>query len=240
MHKLIYVSVDHNTKISYMGEHTINPESYDPNYHIIDEKSKLSDFIDDNDSVNKKLEWGDIPIPTEPGVYKLYTKIYMNHKNNQITPGTIDHRTSFKFRILQMEKCFDINTDIKNSTTGLKKIFISFPSENMTSCELKQRFSEAIKYLDKFMMHEAYTLLDPSMIPQPENKSQLQHMSDVLNLMSKADYVYFTLGWDKSRQCRLENQCAQEYAVQTIYEMSEHKHIKTETNKSLSELKEES
>lgn len=228
MHKLIYVSVDHNTKISYMGEHTINPESYDPNYHIIGEKSNLSDFI--NDNINKKLEWGDIPIPTEPGVYKLHTKIYMNYKDNQ---------TIFKFRILQMEKCFDINTDIKNSITGLKKIFISFPSENMEPYELKQRFSEAIKYLDKFMMHEAYTLLDPSMIPQPENKSQLQHMSDVLSLMSKADYVYFTLGWDKSRQCRLENQCAQEYAVQTIYEMSEHKHIKTEINKSLSELKEE-
>lgn len=49
-----------------------------------------------------------------------------------------------------------------------------------------------------------------------EQRNPLECMSDCIRIMSTCNVVVFVPGWEKSRGCRIEHQCATEYRISTI------------------------
>lgn len=52
----------------------------------------------------------------------------------------------------------------------------------------------------------------------PHDANPLWFLSKSLELLSTADIAYFAKGWDNARGCRIENQCAVEYGIETVIE----------------------
>lgn len=100
----------------------------------------------------------------------------------------------------------------------MKKIFISQPMADLTDEEILKRREEAVKKLEKFMNGEEFIVIDSFFEKAPTYAKPLWFLGKSLELLSDADYVLFLDGWDKARGCRIENICALEYGIQTIYE----------------------
>lgn len=103
----------------------------------------------------------------------------------------------------------------------MKKIFISQPMKGLTNEEIKYRRMEAIKWLEKFMRGEEFEIIDSFFEDAPVDAKTLWYLGESLKKLSTADYALFLQGWDKARGCKIENTCAQEYGIQTIYENRE-------------------
>lgn len=103
----------------------------------------------------------------------------------------------------------------------MKKIFISQPMLGLSPEEIKENRNNAIKKLEKFMLGEEFEIIDSFIEKAPENAKPLWYLGESLKLLSTADYALFLNNWDKARGCKIENMCAQEYGVQTIYEESQ-------------------
>lgn len=101
-----------------------------------------------------------------------------------------------------------------------KKIFISQPMNGLTDEEIKKNRNTAIEKLKKFMNGEKFEILDSFFEDAPYNARPLWYLGESLKILAKADYALFLKGWDKARGCKIENTCAQEYGIQTIYEES--------------------
>ena len=102
----------------------------------------------------------------------------------------------------------------------MKKIFISQPMNGLTDEEIKINRSSAIKKLEKFMHGEEFEIIDSFFETAPHDAKPLWYLGESLKLLAQADYALFLKGWDKARGCKIENTCAQEYGIQTIYEES--------------------
>lgn len=102
----------------------------------------------------------------------------------------------------------------------MKKIFISQPMNGLTDEEIKSKRNEAIKKLEKFMHGENFEIIDSFFETAPHDAKPLWYLGESLKLLAQADYALFLTGWDKARGCKIENTCAQEYGIQTIYEES--------------------
>lgn len=63
-----------------------------------------------------------------------------------------------------------------------------------------------------------------------EGRNPLDCLGDCIKKMSEANIVVFAPGWDKSRGCRIEHQCAVEYQLATIMLKDTTLHIKSKNN----------
>lgn len=63
-----------------------------------------------------------------------------------------------------------------------------------------------------------------------EGRNPLDCIGDCIKKMSEANIVVFAPGWDKSRGCRIEHQCAVEYQLATIMLKDTTLHIKSKNN----------
>lgn len=224
MRRIIYVAVDYIGNMTYIDEEIDNSQLKNTEDLRVDINLKLRNF-DSVDHIYNKLSWPEdnsIIKPKTPGLYKLTTQ-YKNVEYPDMLFGAINIIESFCFEVIKVEKCFDVEADKKVATMPRKKIFISIAKENLSPSDYAYRYTRAIEYLNKFTMGTPYDLLDPTMHIE-KSKNQLTNLSKTLELMSQADWAYFACGWDRSKQCRLENQCAQEYGIQTIYEEGFNKH----------------
>jgi len=121
-----------------------------------------------------------------------------------------------------MRSAGDVPADQKNRRDKpMKKIFISQPMKGLTNEEIKYRRMEAIKWLEKFMRGEEFEIIDSFFEDAPVDAKPLWYLGESLKKLSTADYALFLQGWDKARGCKIENTCAQEYGIQTIYENRE-------------------
>ena len=97
------------------------------------------------------------------------------------------------------------------------RVFISQPMKDKTQDEiidnikrLKNKLSE--KYDEEIFIIPSY---------DPANKLSsvpLACLGQSLILLSTADLVYFSSGWNKARGCRIECMCALEYGIKTEFE----------------------
>ena len=225
MERIIYVAVDYEGRMHYLDEIIDDSKMGDPKDYVIGKNTPLRNFNEEN-CIKEKVQWPlpydnphNIQKPTTPGLYRLTTK-YEGVEYPDMLFGQTTTIKSFRFRVIHVQICFDITEEKNKDFVHRRKIFISIPEQNTTPKEFKERFKRAIAYLDKFMLGEPYELIDPTMY-LTENKNQLDELGDILKLMSKADWAYFADGWENSRKCKLENRCAQEYGIQTIYENTE-------------------
>jgi hypothetical protein len=99
----------------------------------------------------------------------------------------------------------------------MKRVFISQPMRGLTSEEIivtrEKAAEEARRLLGKDIV-----ILDSYFNTVPNNCNvSLWCLGRSVMLMSAADVVYFTPGWQDYRGCRIENACAEEYGLDIIY-----------------------
>lgn len=87
-----------------------------------------------------------------------------------------------------------------------------------TDDEIKAKRREIVERIKVFMEGESFRVIDSLFEKSPHDANPLWFLGKSLELMATADYVFFTRDWSTTMGCRIENQCAQEYGLQTIYE----------------------
>ena len=95
------------------------------------------------------------------------------------------------------------------------RLFISQPMRDKTDEEIlavrekamasvKEKTDEEVEVIDSFFQNA------------PHDAKPLWFLGKSLELLSTADIAYFAKGWENYRGCRIENQCAIEYGIETI------------------------
>ena len=98
----------------------------------------------------------------------------------------------------------------------MKKLFVSLPMNGKDDVEIRRSM------LDRHKVAELIAGEDLELIPslltgkEFDDLSPLEMLSISLNLMAKADYVYFVDGWQNARGCSIEHTCAKEYGLNIL------------------------
>ena len=88
----------------------------------------------------------------------------------------------------------------------MSKIMISQPMKGKTKEEIKKEREALIFAIEKAGGEYLDTVLDLS-----EEKTPLYYLSKSIEFLDAADIIYFMPGWEKSRGCRIEFECAKAY-----------------------------
>lgn len=99
----------------------------------------------------------------------------------------------------------------------MKKLFISQPMRGKSDDEILKAREEAIKKVEE-MTGERAEVIDSFFQGAPADAKPLWYLGKSLQLLSTADVAYFDAGWENARGCRIENLCAREYGIKTMYE----------------------
>lgn len=96
----------------------------------------------------------------------------------------------------------------------MKKLYISHPNIERTmeeDAEFKQKIVERVSsYLDEML------ILLPESPYFPSELSGMSRLVQMLTIMSEADVVYFSHGWETNRECVIQHICAKNYGLITI------------------------
>lgn len=98
----------------------------------------------------------------------------------------------------------------------MKKVFISQPMKNKTTEQIQK---ERIYFLNKLkdLIGEDFDVLD-SIFEDFEGSTPLKYLAKSIMMLADADVIVFMPGWDSSRGCIIEHECAKRYGI-TIIEM---------------------
>lgn len=102
------------------------------------------------------------------------------------------------------------------------KVFISQPMNEKTWEEVLREREEAWlkikKTLDIYFPSGEIELID-SVIEDElvEHYTGLKYLAKSIEKLDDADAVWFLEGWEKSRGCKIEHQCAISYGIPTYY-----------------------
>lgn len=98
-----------------------------------------------------------------------------------------------------------------------KKLFISQPMNGKTEDEILAVRKKAIESA-KAMLGEDVKVIESFFEDYNPDKGcvPLKYLAKSLELLADADVAYFAKGWESARGCRIENQCAIEYGIDTI------------------------
>ena len=99
----------------------------------------------------------------------------------------------------------------------MKKLFISQPMNGKTEEEILAVRKKAIESA-KVMLNEDVEVIESYFEDYNPDKGcvPLKYLAKSLELLADADVAYFAKGWESARGCRIENQCAIEYGIDTI------------------------
>lgn len=99
----------------------------------------------------------------------------------------------------------------------MKKLFISQPMNGKTDEEILATRQKAIESAER-NLGEPVEAIDSFFQNAPHDAKPLWFLGKSLELLADADVVYFAKGWENARGCRIENQAALEYGIETIIE----------------------
>ncbi len=99
----------------------------------------------------------------------------------------------------------------------MKKLFISQPMNGKTDAEILEVRNKAIKSAER-ELGEKVEVIDSFFRNAPHDAKPLWFLGKSLELLSEADVAYFAKGWEEARGCRIENQCAIDYGIETVIE----------------------
>lgn len=88
----------------------------------------------------------------------------------------------------------------------MTKVMISQPMRGKTNEQIKKEREDLIFAIENTGGEYLDTVLDLD-----ENKTPLYYLSKSIDYLDKADIIYFMPGWEKSRGCRIEFECAKQY-----------------------------
>ena len=102
----------------------------------------------------------------------------------------------------------------------MTKIFISQPMNGKTTEEIEEERNYTIDTLRSrfFRKNERIEIIDSFFKNAPHDAKPLWYLGESIKLMSEADAVFFCDGWQTSRGCQIEHDCALEYGIDTMYE----------------------
>lgn len=94
------------------------------------------------------------------------------------------------------------------------KIFISFPMGGKNYEQLIQERENIIAEITPLIPTNVEFI--NSIIKSPVEHPALWYLGTALQMLSQADLAVFSKGWDQTRGCRIEHQCAKEYGIPTL------------------------
>ena len=94
----------------------------------------------------------------------------------------------------------------------MQHIFISMPMNGLSDTEINNKFEEITN-----LVKGKYFVI-PSRQTIFKNISPVYYLGHSLILLSRADAVLFSDGWEKARGCKIEHQVATEYDIPILYE----------------------
>lgn len=95
------------------------------------------------------------------------------------------------------------------------KIFIS---QYMGGRDIKDIMEER-KPIEKMLENKGYEILNSifeDTPPQDTKSCATWYIAKSLEVLSKADAIYFMEGWQKGSGCKIERQVAEEYGIQIL------------------------
>ena len=96
----------------------------------------------------------------------------------------------------------------------MKKVFISQPMAGKKEKEIIRERENARIVLKKLFSEPLEEI--ESYFPDNENALPLDCLGQSIQLMAKADIVFFCAGWENSRGCKIEHECAKQYGIAII------------------------
>lgn len=99
----------------------------------------------------------------------------------------------------------------------MKKLFISQPMKGLTVEEIELVREQAIKEATE-IYGEELSVIDSFIKNAPHGAKPLWFLGKSIELLSTADVAYFCKGWDTTRGCIIEHECANSYGVDVIIE----------------------
>ena len=103
------------------------------------------------------------------------------------------------------------------------KLFISQPMKGRTDEEIlaeRERVAKAVQEV----YEDEVEVIDSFFAGEADDASPLELLGRSIQLMAGADLVYFARGWEKSRGCKIEHACAEEYGKEVAVEMDLNEH----------------
>lgn len=99
----------------------------------------------------------------------------------------------------------------------MKKVFISQPMNGKTKAEILVERDKAIKLCKKYLGEDIKVLdtLFEEEAPKEVNQG-LWFLGKSIQMLSHADYAFFCEGWEETRGCVIEHDCAKKYNIHIV------------------------
>ena len=97
----------------------------------------------------------------------------------------------------------------------MTKVFISQPMKDKTNQEIEQERKEIIEKVRKYFGE--IEVIDSFFKDAPHDSKPLWFLGKSLELLSNANVIVLGKGWEHSRGCRIEHECAVQYGISVIY-----------------------
>lgn len=99
------------------------------------------------------------------------------------------------------------------------KVFISQPMKGKTNEQINLERESVINAFEGL----GYQTIESVIYEEPPKdcNEAIYYLSKSIELLSKADCVYFMKGWERANGCRIEHQIAVSYGKRCIYENEE-------------------
>lgn len=97
------------------------------------------------------------------------------------------------------------------------QVFISQPMNRKTNEEIKEERRRIVSKISDTLT-EPFQVIDSFFESAPHDAKPLWFLGKSIELLSSADLVYFSKGWENARGCRIEHACAVEYMMDRIEE----------------------
>lgn len=97
----------------------------------------------------------------------------------------------------------------------MTKIFISQPMKDKTNQEIEQERKKIIEKVERYFGE--VEVIDSFFKDAPHDAKPLWFLGKSLELLSNANVIVLGKGWECSRGCRIEHECAVQYGISVIY-----------------------
>ena len=97
------------------------------------------------------------------------------------------------------------------------KFFISQSMKDKTNQEIEQERKEIIEKIRKYFGKIKIEVIDSFFKDAPHDAKPLWFLGKSLELLSNANVIVLGKGWENSRGCRIEHECAVQYGISVIY-----------------------
>lgn len=102
------------------------------------------------------------------------------------------------------------------------RLFVSLPMRGKNTEQIRQEIDEATQRFFDVKWDEGVELMAIKVIDSvfdlEEGTDPLVYLGKSIELMAKADYVFFVNGWEKARGCQVEHLIAEKYGLEIVYD----------------------